>query len=73
MYFISGIIFITISIVMLFLVDLFSRAFPHEVMLSDEDVMQGYYQTGSLWFPIIAGIIGLFFIVLHFLLHGKTK
>ncbi|MFP7477003.1 hypothetical protein [Terribacillus saccharophilus] len=73
MYFISGIIFITISFVMFFFVDLFSRAFPHEVILFEEDVMQGYYHTGSLWFPIIAGIIGLFLIVLHFLLHGKAE
>ncbi|VVM33847.1 hypothetical protein [Terribacillus sp. AE2B 122] len=72
MYFISGIIFIAISIVMFFFVDLFSRAFPHNVLLFDEEVMQGYYHTGSLWFPIIAGIIGLFLIVLHFILQEKA-
>lgn len=73
MYFISGIIFIAISFMMFFFIDLFSRIFPQDVMLLDEDVVQGYYQTGSLLFPIIAGIIGLFFIVMHYLLQGKAE
>lgn len=73
MYFISGIIFIAISFMMFFFIDLFSRVFPQEIILLDEDVVQGYYQTGSLLFPIIAGIIGLFFVVLHYLLQRKAE
>lgn len=73
MYFISGIIFIASSLVMFFFIDLFSRVFSQEVTIYDEEVMQGYYHTGSLLFPLIAGLIGLFFIVLHFLMQGKTK
>lgn len=73
MYFISGAIFISASIVMFFFIDLFSRIFPQEVMLLDEDVMQGYFSTGSLLFPLISGILGIFLILLQFILKGKTK
>jgi hypothetical protein len=72
MYFISGSFFVTASLLMFFLIDLYSRTY--DVMLSDAtEVFRGFYSTNVIWFPIATGLIGILLITLHFLRHEKSE
>ncbi|MFJ6413406.1 hypothetical protein CHI12_06800 [Terribacillus saccharophilus] len=73
MYLKSGFILLFSSFIMFFFIDLFSRVFPVQIEMPDDVVTRGYYGSGATWYPVIAAIIGLALITLHFVLKDNRK
>lgn len=63
----AGAFFISIALLMLLLISLFSQAFPEDVWIGDEEVLRGFFNLDSLIYPIIAIIIGVCFIACYFI------
>ncbi|CAH0133961.1 hypothetical protein ABS315_16700 [Peribacillus frigoritolerans] len=61
-----GVFCIIIALLMLLLINLFSQAFPSNVLVGDEEVLRNFFTMDNLIYPIATIIIGLIFLIYHF-------
>lgn len=61
-----GVFCIIIALLMLLLINLFSQAFPSNVLVGDEEVLRNFFTMDNLIYPIATIIIGLIFLIYYF-------
>jgi uncharacterized membrane protein len=64
MYLLSGVLSLLASFVMFFVIQVISLISPHEIV-SDTGGSHSAYAGSILWWPLLALVMGIVFIIIH--------
>ncbi|WP_374149479.1 hypothetical protein [Priestia megaterium] len=71
MYLFSGIFAVIMGLFMFFILSVLSFINPIEVLSLNQETTLNYFNSSTLWAPIISIVIGLGLIVFHFMNKNK--
>lgn len=67
-----GLCIIIFGLFMLFILSLFSQAFPKEVLVGNEEVLKDFFTMNNLIYPIIVILVGLCLSVFYCIKTNKA-